>query len=260
MADNYNSRWTGEQIDDAVALARQGSIITGAAATTLAAGSAATATVENNVLKIGVPKGPAGPAYTLTETDKNTIAAAVKDSLTTETWTFTLEDGSIVRKKIYLGEIQEINFTINGDTYIADRGMTWVEWFASNYNTTGKTADDVQSISANGVAVELSAVIVGGTAYEVGFGPAMVMVTITVDGDGTYAFLDIGGSEYYEEQTVELPVGTVILCCLYGNGEVYLNDNLYASGSGEWEYTATKNCAIHLTDYSSAGRIDITEQ
>lgn len=72
-----------------------------------------------------------------------------------------------------------IKFTINGDTYIADRGMTWAEWFASDYNTTGKTADDVQSISANGTAVELSAVIVGGTAYEVGF---VTIISFTIAG------------------------------------------------------------------------------
>lgn len=60
MADNYNSRWTGAQIDEAVQKAHEGSIITSAQATTLAAGSAATATVENNVLKIGVPAGAKG--------------------------------------------------------------------------------------------------------------------------------------------------------------------------------------------------------
>lgn len=129
MAENYNSRWTGEQIDEAVALARQGSIITGAEATTLAAGSAATAAVEGNVLKIGVPKGPAGakgdkgdaftyedftPAqlaalkgdkgdpYTLTETDKNTIAAAVKDSLKTKTLIFTYEDETTETVEVFV--------------------------------------------------------------------------------------------------------------------------------------------------------------
>lgn len=45
-------------------------------------------------------KGEPGPAYTLTDTDKNTIAAAVKASLTTETWTFTLEDDTTVTKKV----------------------------------------------------------------------------------------------------------------------------------------------------------------
>lgn len=48
-------------------------------------------------------QGPAGPAYTLNDTDKNTIAAAVKASLTKETWTFTLEDGSTVTKAVYVG-------------------------------------------------------------------------------------------------------------------------------------------------------------
>ena len=48
-------------------------------------------------------KGEPGPAYTLTDTDKNTIAEAVKASLTTETWTFTLEDGSTVTKAVYVG-------------------------------------------------------------------------------------------------------------------------------------------------------------
>ena len=47
--------------------------------------------------------GPQGPAYTLTDTDKNSIAAAVKASLTKENWTFTLEDGSTVTKAVYVG-------------------------------------------------------------------------------------------------------------------------------------------------------------
>ena len=47
--------------------------------------------------------GPQGPAYTLNDIDKNTIAAAVKASLTKESWTFTLEDGSTVTKAVYVG-------------------------------------------------------------------------------------------------------------------------------------------------------------
>lgn len=46
--------------------------------------------------------GDTGPAYTLNDTDKGTIADAVKASLTTETWTFTLEDGSTVTKAVYI--------------------------------------------------------------------------------------------------------------------------------------------------------------
>ncbi len=47
--------------------------------------------------------GATGPAYTLTSTDKTSIAAAVKASLTTENWTFTLSSGSTVTKAVYIG-------------------------------------------------------------------------------------------------------------------------------------------------------------
>lgn len=47
--------------------------------------------------------GKNGDPYTLTDTDKASIAAEVKASLTTETWTFTLKDGSTVTKKVVLG-------------------------------------------------------------------------------------------------------------------------------------------------------------
>ena len=46
--------------------------------------------------------GATGPAYTLTDTDKASIAAAVKASLATETWTFTLEDDTTVTKAVYV--------------------------------------------------------------------------------------------------------------------------------------------------------------
>lgn len=47
--------------------------------------------------------GPTGPAYTLTDSDKSSIATMVKNSLTKETWTFELEDGSTVTKAVYVG-------------------------------------------------------------------------------------------------------------------------------------------------------------
>lgn len=48
------------------------------------------------------PAGPTGPAYTLTEADKADIAASVKASLTAETWTFELEDGTTATKQVVL--------------------------------------------------------------------------------------------------------------------------------------------------------------
>lgn len=46
--------------------------------------------------------GAKGDPYTLTNTDKASIAASVKNSFTTETWTFTLSDGSVITKQIVL--------------------------------------------------------------------------------------------------------------------------------------------------------------
>lgn len=48
------------------------------------------------------PQGEQGDPYTLTDNDRDLIAAAVKNSLSTETWTFTLEDGSTVTKQVVL--------------------------------------------------------------------------------------------------------------------------------------------------------------
>lgn len=46
--------------------------------------------------------GDIGPAYMLTDSDKFTIATAVKDSLSSESWAFILEDGSSVTKEVLL--------------------------------------------------------------------------------------------------------------------------------------------------------------
>jgi hypothetical protein len=46
--------------------------------------------------------GAKGDSYVLTDTDKANIATQVKNSLATENWTFTLEDGSTVTKAVYV--------------------------------------------------------------------------------------------------------------------------------------------------------------
>jgi hypothetical protein len=50
-----------------------------------------------------VKDGDEGDSYNLTETDKASIVSAVKTSLTTETWIFTLDDGSTLTKAVYVG-------------------------------------------------------------------------------------------------------------------------------------------------------------
>lgn len=48
-------------------------------------------------------QGEQGDPYTLTAADKSAIAAEVKASQTTETWTFKLKDGSTVTKTVVIG-------------------------------------------------------------------------------------------------------------------------------------------------------------
>lgn len=45
-------------------------------------------------------KGEPGKDYILTDVDKKEIAKSATDLLNTETWTFTLEDGSTVTKAV----------------------------------------------------------------------------------------------------------------------------------------------------------------
>ncbi len=60
---------------------------------------------EGNVQEILVIKGEKGENgndYILTEADKQEIATKALGNLPTETWTFTLEDGSVVTKTVVL--------------------------------------------------------------------------------------------------------------------------------------------------------------
>ena len=49
------------------------------------------------------PQGPQGPAYVLTDEDRDTIANAVRNSLTPDTWTFTLDDDTVITKAVVIG-------------------------------------------------------------------------------------------------------------------------------------------------------------
>lgn len=101
--------------------------------------------------------------------------------------------------------------------------------------------------------------------------PSTVTVTITADGDVDYAWLEIDGGEYYENQTLELPMGTVIRCYVhaldYSACYIYLNNEEIARAQGtgvgastSYDYTVTKNCTISLEDESNHGSINITEE
>ena len=56
--------------------------------------------------------------------------------LSTETWSFVLEDERTVFKEMpVISSITIITFTIDGTAYQAEEGMTWGEWVESGYNT-----------------------------------------------------------------------------------------------------------------------------
>lgn len=55
---------------------------------------------QGNIIEIPALKGA---DYVLKESDKQEIAEMVVNKLTSENWTFTLEDGSTVTKKVYVG-------------------------------------------------------------------------------------------------------------------------------------------------------------
>lgn len=177
------------------------------------------------------------------------------------------------------GAVTYISFSINGETYQAIEGMTWNGWFASDYNTTGKTKGDVENIKdANGNEVSLDAVIVGGTAYEVGFGSPMATVRLMSDTFVDYNYV----SAYIEYKTpngdyvslytageYELPIGTVMLFNLkYGGKDrvsmyITLNDESVASGDTDahYEYTLTGNITIDFYNgYYNGGAIYIYEE
>ncbi len=167
-----------------------------------------------------------------------------------------------------VGAVTHISFTINGETYQSIEGMTWNAWFASDYNITGKAKSDVENIKdANGNEVSLDAVIVDGTAYEVGFAE-MVTVNITQYGTGTTsAYVIIDGIKYATTTILVVPVGTVITCILEISmltGYIKVNDETILQvtngNSGTYDYTLSGNISIELYDYGNFGDVRIYEQ
>lgn len=130
----------------------------------------------------------------------------------------------------------------------------------SETNTEQATLEYTHTITKD------TAVFIGGdtsfTAAHISEGgDDPVTVTITSDDAGGKTYLEIGGSEYYENQVLEVPAGTVITC--YNRGDTRLNSITVSqdySGSHYWYYIATKNCVISLSESSSSGHLYITEE
>ena len=90
-------------------------------------------TQENDPTVPEWAKQPQKPTYTYEE---------ITGKPNAETWTFTLEDGTAVEKRIFIASTTKlISFTIDGVSYRAVEGMTWGEWVESSYNTGGFDVD-----------------------------------------------------------------------------------------------------------------------
>ena len=63
-----------------------------------------------------------------------------------------IAESVIAALPIYKGEVL-ISFTIDGQGYQAEKGMTWQEWVESDYNTGGFLSDGGIIVTKNGYAV-----------------------------------------------------------------------------------------------------------
>ena len=166
------------------------------------------------------------------------------------------------------GAVTYISFTINGETYQSIEGMTWNAWFASDYNTTGKAKSDVENIKdANGNEVSLDAVIVDGTAYEVGF-TKMVKIIVPYDlneGNNPMPYID-GGGVGSAAGTYEVPLGTRIYVgfshrytsertSIYFNGEYVKGGGGDSGGSYSVEYGFEATLDMTIMFYGSTAYI-----
>lgn len=95
--------------------------------------------------------------------------------------------------------------------------------------------------------------LVGGTAYEISFGIPIIISGTGFSNNmwgGTFAWVEINGTTYNEAQTLNLPVDTVIKCCIKegyskGKAKIILNGNTVVQSSAYdkfyYNYTVKEN-------------------
>ena len=212
-------------------------------------------------------------------------------------YTYTLiGDASIAIKELYsqgdygviniTGEVTHISFTMNGETYQAIEGMSWKAWFASSYNTTGETKGTITD--ANGNEVSMDSVIVGGTAYEVGFDDGTRQIAFArksgssaaTNTNKNYGKVVIDGVTYYtgQENAIKVPVGTSVKVTVMDGGsrnlcyishikngsQVYYVDNKYLINY-EFNIEGDTTFTFYIGKYNESdktkeyGQITITE-
>ena len=169
---------------------------------------------------------------------------------------------------VYITETP-VTFTINGTEYSAYPSMTWTQWNDSEFNTSGQKVATVTD--ADGNSVSLDSLIVGGTAYEVGFdsgGPYTVVmkqlvlglvqnvdgkIHFTLDGQTYKPSSDVSQGEAFA--TTIVPSGTVMHCyvdssdAMMGNSVITVNgvtvENVN-SALVEYDHTVNGNILVAL--------------
>ena len=161
--------------------------------------------------------------------------------------------------------------------YIAEEGMTWAEWCASEYNTSTfvvvgdyvkPSSSTYYVLALNDAYVKPTDVIVADALYSRKGYP----VTVTILGENdTYAPISIGDQVYSGTHTLTLLTGTVITCKVMewsGKAIVTKNGSTVASISSHngkyksYSYYVAGPATIHgyYDTTNIGGRIDITEQ
>lgn len=81
----------------------------------------------------------------------------------------------------YYSSVNLISFTIDGESYTAEEGMTWTEWLANNdYNTSGFWSDTLDGTTT--VIIEHTGI----SGYGVAYNDAFVVVGETIVSDRAY--------------------------------------------------------------------------
>lgn len=116
-------------------------------------------------------------------------------------------------------------------------------------------------IGGTAYSIDKGKTLVGGTAYEVGFVVQMATLTIIGRGDSAYCGIVIDGTICTSAAEVEVPVGTVIRCFVYGFEDeceedggyvVYVNgERMTLSGGTDgtvpyYDYIVTTDAIIEL--------------
>lgn len=144
-----------------------------------------------------------------------------------------------------------------------------------DHNTNiGNAAREVEggAVLLGGVMreVESGRTLVNGIAREISFGPSTVPVTIELNSPykATACYVEIGGTKYTSEMTLEVEIGTNVICYVTTTSQyftAYVDYNgerkLKSTTANKWvsyAFTIESSLNILMGGHSSAGQIKIT--